>query len=132
MDVAGQAFAKRLREAPESARRAFSAAVCEAALSRVGLTHQTLLEAVEMIRSDAVPESRHAVVAAIVRELDVAAWDLGSGGGEAYLVAFRRARAAAAVEEACRETVDAALDAAYEARHAGLGFAEIERLLVAS
>lgn len=116
---------------PEPVRRAFCAAVCEAALSHTGVTHPGLREAIAEIRSGQPSTSRREAVGGIVHQLDVVAWDLAAdGGGEAYSVAFRRARAAAAIEEACGEPAGTAEGAAYEAHHAGLTLAEIEQLTV--
>ena len=129
-DPVGQSVARRLRAVPESTRRVFCAAACEAALSRAGVTHPVLHGAVEELKSGHVSKSRRDAVAALVHELDVVAWDLAGEGGEAYSTAFRRARAAAAIEQATGEPSVAAWETAYETHHAGLALAEIERLLV--
>ncbi|MBQ1027939.1 hypothetical protein [Micromonospora sp. C95] len=128
-DPVGHSIAKQLREVPEPTRRIFCAEVCNAALSRADVTHPALREAVDEIRSGHVAKFRRDAVGAIVHELDVVAWDLADEGGEAYLTAFRHARAAAAVEQGIGEPSVAAWETAYEAHHAGLALAEVKQLL---
>ena len=128
-EPAGRLIAYPLRGLPEPTRRHFCAAVCEATLGRVELAIPALIEALSEFRSGTVTAQRRAAVAAVVHELDVAAGDLADRDDAGYESAFRRARAAAAIEQALGTSGTAALETAYEAHHAGLALADILGLL---
>jgi len=122
-------LAHRLGALSNDARREFSAAVCAAALRRAEFADAALTSALADIRSGVGSESRRLALAAIVNDLDEAAWDLADRDDQRYPAAFQRARAVSAVYEALGAGDNALFETVYEAHHAGLGLAEIAELL---
>jgi hypothetical protein len=131
----------RLKACSPGVQRDFAAAVCAAALARVGVEHPALTRATAALRMHDQDAALLAEVRAVVQELDEVAWDAQDlaeakkvEGLDAaretrdYELAFFRARAAGAVEQAFAEPLTAAMEAAYEAQHSGLTTDEMRRI----
>ena len=122
-------LAHRLGALSNDARRAFSGAVCAAALRRAEVADAPVVDALADVRSGVGTASRRLAVSAIMNDLDEVAWDLSDRDDHRYSAAFQRARAVAAVYEALGGGDNALFETVYEAHHAGLALAEIADLL---
>jgi hypothetical protein len=114
-------------EAQQPARlRQAAAGAVHLAVTRTGLAAPPLNAALAALREGRFGDStERSAVLRLADELDEIAWDLqersdaGTGSRDAYLAAFGRARAAAAVGFALdADTLMAALEAVYEAQAA--------------
>jgi hypothetical protein len=135
---ASSSLAAQLLAVTPEIQRAFTAAACAAALGRAGVEHPVLTEAIRALERGEAADELRAAVGAVVHELDQVAWNLGDLIGDdrqrtraaaEYGEAFQKARAAAAVDQAFAEPLEAAMESAYEAHHAGLTIDELQHLL---
>ncbi|MEQ0560482.1 hypothetical protein ABJI51_15445 [Amycolatopsis sp. NEAU-NG30] len=115
-------LARRLGAMPACERRSLAGRVCRVAVERTAVEAGALAEALQVLVGQAEPSPElHRRVEAVTVQLDERAWDVQDSveNGEAteadYKLAFRRARASAAVGFALTNTLESASDALYDA-----------------
>jgi hypothetical protein len=122
LDSAWPVVASRLRQADTPRQRAVAIAASKWAVATSGLDEWVVGDVLRQLDGGSVSSTRRSDLDDLVILLDEAAWlvqdavDEGSANIDDYLVAFGKARAAAAVQFACDpDSALASLEAVYEA-----------------